>query len=126
MKRWSALLFLLILANSSASAQWTQWRGSADGQGMVSGKAVVTEWSETKNIIWKSRVSGRGSSSPIISGGKIFLTTADEKREKMYLLCYDQKTGKNFGKNWVSGENFSITSIKEIHTHLPPLPPMAK
>jgi len=119
MKRWSALIFLLILANSSASAQWTQWRGSADGQGMVSGKAVVTEWSETKNIIWKSRVSGRGSSSPIISGGKIFLTTADEKREKMYLLCYDQKTGKKLWEKLVFWGEL-LNNVHKRNTHASP------
>ncbi|MCZ6672999.1 MAG: PQQ-binding-like beta-propeller repeat protein, partial [Verrucomicrobia bacterium] len=32
--------------------------------------------------------------SPIISGGKVFLTTADVKRGKLYLLCYDQASGE--------------------------------
>ena len=77
-----------------ASVDWTQWRGSADGQGNVSGKAPVTEWSESKNVIWKTSIYGSGSSSPIIADGKIYLTAADPKTEKFYLHCYHQKTGK--------------------------------
>ena len=58
--------------------------GAADGVGVVKGKAPVTEWSQTKNVIWKSPVHGIGGSSPIISHGKIFLTSADPKLQKFY------------------------------------------
>ncbi|QXD25597.1 PQQ-binding-like beta-propeller repeat protein [Opitutia bacterium ISCC 51] len=84
----------LILASQLASADWTQWRGSADGQGVITGKAPVTEWSETKNVIWKSKIHGSGSSSPVIVDGKIYLTAADPQTDKFFLHCYDQKTGK--------------------------------
>ncbi|MDA0347517.1 MAG: PQQ-binding-like beta-propeller repeat protein [Verrucomicrobia bacterium] len=119
MKRWFSLLFILILAVSSANAQWNQWRGAADGQGEVSGKGAVTEWSENKNIIWKSPVTGRGSSSPIISGGKIFLTTADEKRNKTYLLCYDQKTGKKLWEKLVFWGEL-LNNVHKNNTHASP------
>lgn len=84
----------LILASPVAFAEWTQWRGSADGQGLIDGKAPVKEWSESKNIIWKTSIHGSGSSSPVIVDGNIYLTAASPKTEKFYLHCYDQKTGK--------------------------------
>ena len=34
------------------------------------------EWSETKNIKWKVEIPGRGSSSPVVWGDRIFLLTA--------------------------------------------------
>jgi hypothetical protein len=36
------------------------------------------EWTPTKNIKWKTPIAGRGHSSPIVWGNKIFLTTAIE------------------------------------------------
>jgi outer membrane protein assembly factor BamB len=56
-------------------AYWPQWRGpSATG---VSGTAnPPTEWSETRNVRWKREIPGRGSSSPVVWGDRVFVTTA--------------------------------------------------
>jgi outer membrane protein assembly factor BamB len=53
---------------------WPQWRG-LNNDGMARGDAPH-EWSDTKNIAWRVAIPGRGNSSPIIWGDKIFLTTA--------------------------------------------------
>jgi outer membrane protein assembly factor BamB len=57
-------------------ARWPGWRGH--GQGRVAAARIPLEWSETKNILWKAPISGRGHSSPIVWDGRIFLTTAIE------------------------------------------------
>jgi outer membrane protein assembly factor BamB len=62
-------------ATASADPNWPQWRGP-DGQGISVEKGLPVEWSATKNIKWKTPISGRGHSSPIVWGKKIFLTTA--------------------------------------------------
>ena len=61
----------------SADARWPGWRG-ANGQGVAAGAKVPLEWSETKNIVWKTELPGRGHSSPIVWGDRIFVTTAVE------------------------------------------------
>jgi outer membrane protein assembly factor BamB len=53
---------------------WPQWRGP-DNDGMARGDAAL-EWNDTKNVAWRVPIPGRGFSSPIIWGDKIFLTTA--------------------------------------------------
>ena len=53
---------------------WARWRGPYD-TGMAAGGAR-THWSETENVKWKIDVPGKGLSSPVIWGDKIFLTTA--------------------------------------------------
>ena len=58
----------------SAAGHWPQWRGPS--QNGVAPGDVPLEWSDTKNVAWKVAVPGRGYSSPIIWGDKIFLTTA--------------------------------------------------
>src|SRR6266536_785813 len=74
----SSLLTLTLLNSitaSSATANWPQWRGP-DGQGVSAETGLPVEWSQTKNVKWKTAIAGRGHSSPIVWGKKIFLTTA--------------------------------------------------
>jgi outer membrane protein assembly factor BamB len=66
-----------ILHASSGDSNWPQWRGP-EGQGISSDKGVPTAWSATENIKWKTEISGRGHSSPIIWGKHIFLTSSIE------------------------------------------------
>ncbi len=54
--------------------EWPRWRGPFDN-GMARGPAPTT-WSATENIQWKAEIPGRGHSSPVIWGDKIFVTTA--------------------------------------------------
>jgi outer membrane protein assembly factor BamB len=57
----------------AAVDDWPRWRGPND-DGVARGTAPV-QWTE-KNIVWKAEVPGRGHSSPVIWGDRIFLTTA--------------------------------------------------
>ena len=56
------------------SAHWPEWRGPYRN-GMARGDAPTT-WSDTKNVKWKTEIPGRGFSTPVIWGDKVFLTTA--------------------------------------------------
>lgn len=62
---------------SAVDANWPQWRGP-ESSGISLEKNLPTEWSSTKNIKWKTPLPGRGHSSPIVWGKKVFLTTAIE------------------------------------------------
>jgi outer membrane protein assembly factor BamB len=53
---------------------WAHWRGP-EFNGVARGDAPLT-WSDTEHVAWKARVPGRGYSSPVIWGDRIFLTTA--------------------------------------------------
>ncbi len=58
-----------------AHADWPQWRGP-QANGVTATATPPVEWSETKNVKWKVKVPGKGHSTPIILGDKIYLTTA--------------------------------------------------
>ena len=61
--------------DKTAEKYWPQWRGPyATGVSKTADPPV--EWSETKNIRWKVEIPGRGSSSPIIWGDKVFVLSA--------------------------------------------------
>jgi len=60
---------------------WHQWRGpEATGASTTADPPV--QWSETKNVRWKVKTTGFGTSTPIIWGEKIFLLSAVKKAQK--------------------------------------------
>jgi outer membrane protein assembly factor BamB len=74
----AVLLFLSSLSaqqsRSPAAESWGHWRGPLQ-TGVAAGAAPV-RWSDTSNIAWRVAIPGRGHSSPVIWGDRIFLTTA--------------------------------------------------
>jgi outer membrane protein assembly factor BamB len=95
--RGTLLLILTALAGQVAalSAQeWPQFRGP-DGQGHSSERGLPLVWSESKNIAWKVPVPGRGWSSPVVAGGRVWVTsaTAATRETSLRLLAYDLATG---------------------------------
>src|SRR5713226_7918736 len=73
----SAYLLLLAvcpLLRAADPGQWPKWRGPGD-DGMARSDAPL-RWSDTENIKWKATIPGRGHSSPVVWGDKIFVTTA--------------------------------------------------
>ncbi len=65
---------LVVGSASSDPAHWPQWRGPFFNG--VARTAAPVEFSDTKNIKWKLEIPGRGFSTPVIWGDRIFLTTA--------------------------------------------------
>ena len=59
------------------AADWPQWRG-ADGQGVATAKNLPLTWSESENVAWKTPLPGKGWSSPVVVGNRIWLTAAIE------------------------------------------------
>ena len=59
---------------SSVSAEdWTRFRG-LNGKGVSESTSLPTSWSDSENIAWKIELPGAGSSSPVVSGDRIFVT----------------------------------------------------
>ncbi len=94
------LLFGLCLLGqpSTVAAQtdaWPEFRGPT-GQGHSSARDVPLEWSETRNVLWKTPVPGRGWSSPVIERDRVWLTTAVTGGGKASLraLAFDAETGR--------------------------------
>ena len=72
-----ALLAIISLTTAGSAANWPQWRGP-DGSGISNEKNLPAKWTPTTNIKWKAAIPGRGHSSPIVWGNRVFVTTAVE------------------------------------------------
>lgn len=74
----AAIVTALYLPRAAAQiTNWPQWRGHG-GLAISAEKNLPDEWSGEKNVLWKTPISGRGHSSPIIWEKRVFLTTSIE------------------------------------------------
>ena len=93
---------------------WPWWRGP-EANGVSPDLHAPLRWSESDNVLWKSKVPGRGHSSPIIWGDKVFVTSADETVNTQTVLCYDRKTG---GLVWCTPvHQDGFVRISSLNTH---------
>lgn len=85
------------VVGSASAADWAEFRGPT-GQGHYAGKPLPTEWSKTKNVVWKTAIPGKGWSSPIVVGDRLFLTSAvaipESKDYRLDAICVDAGSGK--------------------------------
>ena len=94
------LLFALVAVFARAE-DWPQFRGPS-GQGHSTERGVPFEWSETRNVLWKTRVPGSGWSSPVVPGGRVWVTSANQVPgasnraidASLRTLAFDVETGR--------------------------------
>lgn len=87
------LCSLSVLAVGLRAQDWPQFRGPS-GQGVSEARGLPLEWSESKNIAWKVPVPGSGWSSPVVGGGRVWLTTYVDKGASIRALAFDVESGK--------------------------------
>ena len=76
-------LALALAGSIGANAEnWPTWRGPA-ANGVAPGGNPPTEFSESKNVQWKTKVPGSGSSTPVIWGDQVFVITAEKTGKKV-------------------------------------------
>ncbi len=91
----TVLLFAAHAAIAPAAEDWFQFRGP-DGQGHSAAVNLPTHWTTTENVRWKTPIAGKGWSSPVAVGDRIFLTTAVPVGDthSLHVLCLDATHGK--------------------------------
>jgi outer membrane protein assembly factor BamB len=93
MSRLVVLTVILVFAGGVSAEEWPGWRGPR-GDGTSSEKNVPLHWSKSQNVRWKTAIPGKGHSSPIVWGDRVFVTTCIEEEQKRLLLCLDRRDGK--------------------------------
>ena len=68
------IITLILSINIHAQDNWPQLRGP-NARGIATNPDLPDTWSESKNILWKKDLPGRGWSSPVTWGDKLFITT---------------------------------------------------
>src|SRR5436190_9774747 len=105
MKSLAIILCGLAFANCSAAAgeplaDWPQWRGpKADG--VADGRSIPIRWNKKQNIRWSVDLPGWGTSSPVVFGDRVFITsqTKVDDKNSLLTLCFDCKSGKELWRD---------------------------
>jgi outer membrane protein assembly factor BamB len=103
MKFFSLTLFSLMLVNVSAG-DWLQFRGP-HGNGIADDIGLGAKLDQS-SLAWKSALPGRGLSSPLIIGDRVFLTASSgPKQDRLHVICLSAKDGKKIWERqfWATG-----------------------
>ena len=91
----SALQRDLSNARGTPIVAWPGWRGP-NSDGVADGRSLPTQWSQTENVRWSVTLPGWGTSSPVVYGDRLFVTSQLEEggKKSLLTLCFHRKTGK--------------------------------
>ncbi|MEI7733773.1 MAG: PQQ-binding-like beta-propeller repeat protein, partial [Verrucomicrobiota bacterium] len=86
------LILLQLLPATLPAADWPCWRGP-DGLGVSTEKSLPVQWGKDKNIAWKTALPGKGASSPVIVGNRVYLT-AQPTNLSLHVLAISRERGE--------------------------------
>ena len=138
-----AAVLVFTLAVTAAEPNWPAFRGGAQG-GVAADKALPDTWAVDKNVAWQVDLPGRGWSSPVVWGDRIFVTTVEtdtklaDQKKGLYIndlngkpqtgehhwmvYCIDWTTGKTLWKKEAfKGEPQSPVHIKNTYASETPV-----
>lgn len=97
--------------SAPAGVDWPRWRGP-DANGVADGQDLPIHWSRTDNVVWSAALPGWGTSSPVVYGERVFVTSQSEAdgAKSLLTLCFDRSTGAEL---WRHDFGFGF----DQHTH---------
>jgi outer membrane protein assembly factor BamB len=135
----SAIFVAGLLCFRAEAAEWPQFRGPG-ARGVSDGAGLPKRWSATENVAWKADIPGLGWSSPIVSGSRVFVTTAlqegpaEEPELGFYLgksragsglhwllLCLDLENGRLLWKQEARAGDGTAIHLKNSHASATPV-----
>ena len=100
----AALISVIFLAmvSWSEAADWPQWRGP-HFNGSSEETDLPSDWSQTDNIAWSAPLPSASAATPIVSGGKVFVSGADTEKDILQAYCFDRTDGKLLWSHDIEG-----------------------
>jgi outer membrane protein assembly factor BamB len=98
-----------LLSCAAANAEnWPRFRGP-NGTGVSADKDVPIKWSAAEGVLWKTPIPGRGNSSPIVWGDRVFIQSSAADGSERWLFCLNAASGEVLWKQSAVG--------RAAHTH---------
>jgi outer membrane protein assembly factor BamB len=122
-----SLIFCLSFILKPAMSQkenWTHFRGS-NLNGIANTEMVPVFFNDTLNVKWKTEISGKGLSSPVIHGDQVWITTASEDGKELFAVCLDFESGSIRNKIRVFAPD-SVMQKNSLNSYATPTPCIEK
>jgi outer membrane protein assembly factor BamB len=112
---------VMVPVDPPADRHWSRWRGPS-GQGVVEtgSHRYPDSWSSTENVVWRVEVPGRGHSSPIVWGDRIFLTTAYDDGARRSVIAIDRRDGSRLWETFAPAASPESLYPKNSHASATP------
>ncbi|MGY8747944.1 MAG: outer membrane protein assembly factor BamB family protein [Pirellulales bacterium] len=121
------LIFFIVVSTtlSGHADNWPQWRGP-NGNSVAENGTYPTEFSKNENVLWKVKLPGLGSSTPIVWGKNIFVTGGDDGSDSVQSYDWEGKLNwkTTFGperpgkhKNGSGANSSPVTDGKNIYVY---------
>jgi outer membrane protein assembly factor BamB len=117
MSRALGILLLVVLPAAASGQEWTRFRGP-NGSGVSAATTIPLSWTAA-DVNWKVKLPGVGHSSPVLWGGRVFLSAGQEKTGQRFLLCLDSSTGKQRWVRSYSGQKHGKHSLNSFASATP-------
>ena len=91
------------MASLQAAENWPQFRGP-EFNGSSREANTPTKFSKKENVKWSVDMPGTGSSTPVIWGDHVFITSTNPKAKELEAFCLDRKTGNVLWKHTLKSE----------------------
>ena len=114
--RWIFPLVFLSVALSAHAQEWNRFRGP-NGSG-VSAAPFPTQWT-AKDYLWSIPLPGRGHSSPVAWQDHVYVTAADNKSGKRFVLCVNAKDGTTIWQRDFADAAYKMHARNSIATSTP-------
>ena len=117
--RCSIITLIILLTLPASATDWPQWRGPFFN-GSTDEENLPASWSRTENIAWIAPLPGPSGATPIISNGRVLVTSMDRGTKDFVALCFDQKTGRQLWQAKLGGRGPWRASLTPASPSVPP------
>lgn len=91
--KWRGILGIWLgVVTGGQGVQWDQFRGPT-GQGIALSGSLPLRWGEGDGVVWETLIHGRAWSSPVVGGGRIWVSTATPEGHELYAVAVDAESG---------------------------------
>ncbi len=116
---WMA--FFLLESAAADKANWPRFRGP-DGAGVAADQAVPLKLDESSRA-WSVPLPGPGSSSPVVWGEKVFVTSENRMRGLVRLHCFHAEDGRSL---WSRAVNAGLYRTHKMNNTAAATPAVAQ
>lgn len=108
------LVMAAFVADGRAAENWPRWRGP-NGAAVSADKPLPVVWSDRQSIVWRTKLPGEGSSSPIVWNNRLFITSAVDAGARRQTHCLDVESGEILWTRRLDDDNAEVTSSLTGH-----------